>query len=110
MNERAVHEFASLRKLIRPREAVRVLQKQLDPECKIVRACRENGIHMSMPRLLCKYPRKLLEYSADLQPIESHAPAAPFVSVSGGYLEPDADGIRLPAFQTSFLATSRARS
>ncbi|GAB6061133.1 glycosyltransferase family 2 protein [Desulfonatronum parangueonense] len=29
---------------------------------EIVRACRENGIHTSMPRLLCKYPRKLLEY------------------------------------------------
>lgn len=28
---------------------------------EIVRACRENGIRTSMPRLLCKYPRKLLE-------------------------------------------------
>lgn len=29
---------------------------------EIVRACRENGIQTSMPRLLCKYPRKILEY------------------------------------------------
>lgn len=29
---------------------------------EIVRACKENDIHTSMPRLLCKYPRKLLEY------------------------------------------------
>lgn len=29
---------------------------------EIVRACRENGIQTSMFRLLCKYPRKLLEY------------------------------------------------
>lgn len=28
---------------------------------EIVRACRENGIRTSMPRLLCKYPRKFLE-------------------------------------------------
>lgn len=29
---------------------------------EIVRACKENNIRTSMPRLLCKYPRKLLEY------------------------------------------------
>jgi len=29
---------------------------------EIVRACSENKIKTSMPRLLCKYPRKLLEY------------------------------------------------
>jgi glycosyltransferase involved in cell wall biosynthesis len=29
---------------------------------EIVRACRENGIRTNMLRLLCKYPRKFLEY------------------------------------------------
>lgn len=29
---------------------------------EIVRACRENGIQTNMLRLLCKYPRKFLEY------------------------------------------------